>query len=208
MVLAAERQSNIEAEQNGGKPSKQSLEDLREAYKKAGNDFKAAETYELQYTLYPDSCNLNNLGVLYHNAGVYSKAVEFYELAIEESPTSHVTLSNLGHTSMLMGNYQKAEECLKKAHEIAPYHGITLIKLAELEEKQGKRTDAKQHKEEAYDILKKQWEKNTLDKVELRWFSSLTSELGYRDVYQQIKSSTSNSHADGLYNNDNLAKSI
>lgn len=109
---------------------------------------------------------------------------------------------------MLMGNYQKAEECLKKAHEIAPYYGITLIKLAELEEKQGKRTDAKQHKEEAYDILKKQWEKNTLDKVELGWFSSLASELGHRDVYQQIKSSTSNSHADGLYNNDNLAKSI
>lgn len=208
MVLAAERQSNIEAEQNGGKPSKQSLEDLREAYKNAGNDFKAAETYELQYTLYPDSCNLNNLGVLYHNAGVYSKAVEFFELAIEESPKSHVTLSNLGHTSMLMGNYQKAEECLKKAHEIAPYYGITLIKLAELEEKQGKRTDAKQHKEEAYDILKKQWEKNTLYKVELGWFSSLASELGHRDVYQQIKSSTSNSHADGLYNNDNLAKNI
>ena len=208
MVLAADRQSNIEAEQNGGKPSKQSLEDLREAYKNAGNDFKAAETYELQYTLYPDSCNLNNLGVLYHNAGVYSKAVEFFELAIEKSPRSHVTLSNLGHTSMLMGNYQKAEECLKKAYEIAPYYGITLIKLAKLEERQGKRTDAKQHKEEAYDILKKQWEKNTLDKVELGWFSSLASELGHRDVYQQIKSSTSNSHADGLYNNDNLAKSI
>ena len=134
--------------------------------------------------------------------------MEFFELAIEESPRSHVTLSNLGHTSMLMGNYQKAEECLKKAHEIAPYYGITLIKLAELEEKQGKRTDAKQHKEDAYDILKKQWEKNTLDKVELGWFSSLAGELGHRDVYQQIKSSTSNSHADGLYNNDNLAKSI
>lgn len=208
IVLAAERRSNIEAEQNGGKPSRQSLENLRDAYKKAGNNFKAAETYELQYTLYPDTCNLNNLGVLYHNAGVYFKAVEFYELAVEESPRNHVILSNIGHACTLMRNYQKAEECLKKAHEIAPYHGITLIKLAELEEKQGKRTEARQHKEEAYDILTKQWEKNTLDKVELGWFSSLASELGHRDVYLQIKSVTGNSHADELYNNDNLVKSI
>lgn len=42
------------------------------------------------------------------------KPVEFYELALEESPKSHVTLSNLGHTCMLMRNYQKAEECLRK----------------------------------------------------------------------------------------------
>ncbi len=208
MVLAAERKANIESEQNCGRPSQKTLEDLREAYKKADNDFKAAETYELQYTLYPESCNLNNLGVLYHNAGIYSKAVKFYELALEESPKSHITLSNLGHTCMLMRDYQKAEECLRKAHEIAPYHGITLIKLAELEERKGKNSESRLHKEEAYDILKKQWEKNTLGQVELGWFSSLASELGHRDIYQQIKSSTSNSHTDGLYNNENLTKSI
>lgn len=208
MVLAAERQSNIEAEQNGGKPSKRSLENLRKAYENAENDFKAAETYELQYNLYPESCNLNNIGVLYANAGVYSKAVEFYELALEKSPKSYVTLSNLGHTCMLKGDYQKSEEYLRKAHEIAPYHGITLIKLAELEEKLGKNTESRQHKKEAYDILKKQWEKNTLSKIELGWFKSLAYELGNRDVYEQIKSSISNSHTDELYNNDNLTKSI
>ena len=207
-VLAAERQSNIEAEQNGGRPSQHSLENLREAYEKAGNDFKAAETYELQYSLYPNSCNLNNIGVLYHNAGNYSKAVDFYELALEESPRSHVTLSNLGHTCMLMGNNQKAEECLIKAHEIAPFNGITLIKLAKLETKQGKRTEAKQHKEEAFEILKKQWEKNTLGKVELGWFSSLASELGHTDIYRQVKASSSSAHSEGLYNNENLTKSI
>lgn len=109
---------------------------------------------------------------------------------------------------MLMGNNQKAEECLKKAHDIAPFHGITLIKLAELETKQGKRSEAKRHKEEAYDILKKQWEKNTLGKVELGWFSSLASELGHHDVYRKVKDSARTSMSDGLYNNDNLTKSI
>ena len=109
---------------------------------------------------------------------------------------------------MLMRDNQTAEEFLRKAHEIAPYHGITLIKLAKLEERQGKKSESRQHKEKAFDILKKQWEKNTLGKVELGWFSSLANELGHRDVYQQIKSSVSSSHTEGLYNNENLTKSI
>jgi molecular chaperone DnaK (HSP70) len=204
MVLAAERKANIESEQNGGRPSQKTLEDLREAYKNAGNDFKAAETYELQYSMYPDSCNTNNIGVLYHNAGNYTKAIEFYNLALEESPRSHVTLSNLGHTYYLQGNIQKAEECLTKAHEIAPYHGITLIKLAQLEARQGKQQDARKHKEEAYEVLKKQWDKRTLSKVEQGWFSSLARELGHEDVYQQVKQNSSDSVNDHLYNIDNL----
>ena len=204
MVLAAERKANIESEQNGGRPSQKTLEDLREAYENAGNDFKAAETYELQYSMYPNSCNTNNIGVLYHNAGNYTKAVEFYNLALEESPRSYVTLSNLGHTYYLQGNIQKAEECLTKAHEIAPYHGITLIKLAQLEVRQGKQQDASKHKEEAYEVLKKQWDKRTLSKVEQGWFSSLARELGHEDVYQQVKQNSSDSVNNQLYNTDNL----
>lgn len=204
MVLAAERKANIESEQNGGRPSQKTLEDLREAYNKAGNDFKAAETYELQYSMYPESCNTNNIGVLYHNAGNYPKAIEFYKLALEESPRSHITLSNLGHTYYLQGDYQKAEECLTKAHEIAPYHGITLIKLAQLEARQGKHQEARGHKEEAYEVLKKQWDKHTLGKVEQGWFSSLALELGHNDVYQQVKQNSHDSSDEQLYNTDNL----
>lgn len=208
IVLAAERKANLESEQNGGKPSRQTLEDLREAYEKAGNSFKAAETYELQNSLYPGTCNLNNIGVLYHNTGNYSKAIEFYELELDKYPRSYITLSNLGHTYMQTGNLQKAEENLLKAHEIAPFHGITLIKLAQLEMKLGKREEARQHKEEAFDVLKKQWEKKTLGKVELGWFSSLALELGHRDIYNQVRESRINSSSEGLYNDENLATSV
>lgn len=204
VVLIAERKANIEAERNGGRPSKQSLEELREAYENAGNEFKAAETYDMQHTMYPGSCNLNNIAVLYHNSGNYDKAIEFYKLALEESPESYITLSNIGHTYYLKGDLRKAEEYLLKAHEIAPYHGITLIKLAKLEQRQGKITEAKQHKEQAYEVLKKQWDKRTLGKVERGWFSSLASELGHYDVYQQVKDSENASNADSIYNADNL----
>lgn len=204
IVLAAERKANIEAERNGGKPSQQSLEELREAYEKAGNNFKAAETYDMQYSMYPDSCNLNNIAVLYHNAGNYDKAIEFFKLDLEQSPNNHIVLSNLGHTYFLIGDMKKAEEYLKEAHDIAPYHGITLIKLAKLEERQRKTTEAKKHKEQAYEVLKKQWDKKTLNKVESGWFSSLALELGHLDVYQQIQNSDSFSDADKIYNAENL----
>ena len=203
-VLAAERKANLESEQNGGRPSQQTLEDLRIAYENAGNHFKAAETYELQHTMYPGSCNLNNIGVAYHNAGNYSKAIDFYKLALSESPRSHITLSNLGHTYYLIGDYQNAEECLTKAHEIAPFHGITLIKLSQLEERQGKNADARRHKEDAYDVLKKQWDNNTLGKIEAGWFSSLALELGHHDIYRQVKDSNRGTTKDNLYNVDNL----
>ena len=53
-ALKAERQANLEAEQNGGVPSKETLITLKQAYLKIGNDFKAAETLELQNELYPN----------------------------------------------------------------------------------------------------------------------------------------------------------
>ena len=50
-------------------PSKETLITLKQAYLKIGNDFKAAETLELQNELYPNVENLNSIGVLYHNSG-------------------------------------------------------------------------------------------------------------------------------------------
>ena len=86
IALKAERQANLESEQNNGVPSKETLEALRRAYEKAGNDFKAAETYELQSELYPSSVDFNSLGVLYHNAGETEKAIEYYERALQNNP--------------------------------------------------------------------------------------------------------------------------
>ena len=112
-----------------------------------------------------------------------------------------ITLSNLTNT----GLFKKANMA---ANNYKESQIDEQIKLAKLETKQGKRTEAKQHKEEAFEILKKQWEKNTLGKVELGWFSSLASELGHTDIYRQVKASLSSAHSEGLYNNENLTKSI
>jgi molecular chaperone DnaK len=83
IVLKAERQANIEAEQNGGKPTKQGLETLYKAYEKVGNDLRAAETLELLNELYPSIHNYNQIGVLYSSAGYDDKALEYYEKAYQ-----------------------------------------------------------------------------------------------------------------------------
>lgn len=45
VVFVAERQANLEALRNHGQPTRQSLVNLRNAYRKVGNSFMAAETY-------------------------------------------------------------------------------------------------------------------------------------------------------------------
>src|SRR5690606_19602773 len=85
IVLKAERQANLEAEQNGGKPTKQGLETLYKAYEKVGNNYRAAETLELLNELYPNVHNYNQISVLYNNAGYDEKALEFAEKAYQHN---------------------------------------------------------------------------------------------------------------------------
>ena len=204
-VLEAERNSNNEAYRNGGRPTVSSLSQLRRAYEDSGYTLRAAETYELQYDFYPDSVDLNNIGVLYHNSGVYGKAVDFYEKAVEKSPTNNVILSNLGHSSMLAGDLDKAYKSLMKAYELNPNHGITLIKLARCEAKRGNRDKEKEYKEKAYVIMEEAWNKGKLDNVEKGWFSSLASELGYYNVANEVNNSIKKAESKSAYNSDNLA---
>jgi len=86
IVLKAERQANLEAEQNNGTPTKQGLETLYKAYEKVGKDLRAAETLELLNELYPSVHNFNQIGVLYSSAGYDDKALEYYEKGYNSIP--------------------------------------------------------------------------------------------------------------------------
>jgi len=85
ITLQAERQANIEADLNNGKPTKSSLENLYRAYSKVGSVLKAAETLELLNELYPSVSNFNEIGVLYSNAGYDAKALKYYDLAYKNN---------------------------------------------------------------------------------------------------------------------------
>lgn len=203
IVLVAEREANIDAERNGGVPSRRGLENLREAYERAGNDFMAAETYEQQYELYPNSVDLNNIGVLYHNSGNYDKAQQFYELAYEKDPNNSIIVFNLGHT-IKDKDPERAKKLIEKSYRLNPSHCSALIELAGMEEAAGNRTHALELRQRAFDILNEKWKRNTLAAWQWSWFARVADELGKHSLASEIRQSKPKSESEVYFNPDNL----
>lgn len=205
IVLVAERQANLEAEQNNGTPTRNGLIRLRQAYEQAGNSFRAAETYELQTELYPCPDNYNAIGVLYSNAGMEDKAIEFYERAYENNPNSSCINFNLGH-SLMRRDPNRAKSLINKAYEKNPQDGATMITLARMERQAGNQTRARELENEAYDMLMKKWKAETLASHEYSWLSSLASDLGHRDIAFQVRQSQPGLEEDKYFNDENLVR--
>lgn len=203
LVLLAERQANLDAEKNGGVPSRAGLEKLRNAYEKAGNYFMAAETYEHQYELYPSSCNLNNIAVLYNNSGNIEKALQYYELAYEREPNNLVITFNFGST-LKNKDYERSKELIEKAYKMDSNHGPSLIELARFKATEGNYTAANELREKAFDIYNEKWKKNSLLSWEWGWFASVADELGRHSIASEIRHSKPRLESESYYNPDNL----
>ena len=205
IVLVAERQANLEAEQNHGTPTKDSLVKLRKAYLKAGNSFRAAETLELQTELYPSPDNYGELGVLFWNAGNVDKAVDYNERAYEHNPNSATANFNLGHS--LMGrDSEKAKKYLRRAYELNPTDGATMIMFARVEKMNGNKERAREIEQQAYELLLRKWKTDTLADYEYSWLSSIASDLGFREVAREVRQSKPENGQDRFYDDENLTR--
>ena len=204
-ALKAERQANLEAELNGGVPSKQTLIALRRAYDKAGHTFKAAETYELQNELYPEADMYNGIAVLYNNAGATDKAIEFYEKALEENPNHKYANANLGST-LKSRDPKKAKEYLQRAISVDPNHDIALIELGRIQKSEGDNVGAKEKFRKVYDMYLRQWKTNSLPTYAYGWFASVAEELGENEFAREIRRSTPGPQGESYYNPENLSK--
>ena len=203
IVLVAERQANLEAEQNHGTPTKNGLIKLRQAYEKAGNSFRAAETLELQTELYPSPDNYGKIAVLYWNSGNEEKAIEYNERAYQYNPNSSTVNFNLGH-SLMRKDPQRARQLINKAYEMNPADGATMITLARMERQAGNRERAKDLEEQAYDMLLRKWKADTLASHEYSWLSSLASDLGHPDIARQVRQSQPGLETEKYYDGENL----
>lgn len=202
-ALNAERQANLEAESSGGVPSKDTLQALRAAYLKAGQAFKAAETYELQNELYPDASQYNQIGVLYGNSGAVEKAIEFYEKALAENPNHEYAYANLG-SQLRSRDPQRAKGCLEKALSINPNKETALIELGRIQKAEGDNIGAKEKFQRAYDLFLREWKTNSLDSCACGWFASVAEELGQNDFAREIRRSTPGQQAESYYDSGNL----
>ncbi|MBP6234879.1 MAG: Hsp70 family protein [Saprospiraceae bacterium] len=203
IVLKAERQANIEAEQNNGKPTKQGLTNLYKAYELIGNDFRAAETLELLNELYPSISNYNEIGVLYSSAGYYEKALEFYELAFVNDKNS-TTAFNFAH-SLKSKNKEKFKEILEESLHLEPNMPHSLFELGRLLKRE-KDEKGNEMIKQAFDIWKKNYDTNSMSESDYSWLSSAADELGMKDFAQQVRQSTPTFKVTELYNSDNLTQ--
>ena len=203
IVLKAERQANIEAEQNNGKPTKQGLTNLYKAYELIGNDFRAAETLELLNELYPSVSNYNQIGVLYSSAGYTEKASEFYELAFENNKNS-TTAFNFAH-SLKSKNKEKFKEILEESLQLEPNKPHSLYELGKLLKKE-KDEKGNEMIKKAFDTWKKKYDTNSMSESDYSWLSSAADELGMKDFAQQVRQSKPTFKGEELYNSDNLTQ--
>lgn len=205
IVFMAERQANLEALHNNGQPTRQALVNLRRAYEKVGNSFRAAETYELQTELYPNADNYNQIGVLYANAGVKEKAIEFYERAIDANPDNQYAHTNLA-LQLKHRDYERYKSHIKRALELDSEHDIALIESGYIDKADGNLEEARVKLEKAYDMMMKQWKAGTLGDYGYSWLSSLAEELGHKEEARQVRASKRKIETEQHYNDDNLTR--
>ena len=201
IVLKAERQANLEAEQNGGKPTKQGLETLYKAYEKVGNDLRAAETLELLNELYPSVHNFNQIGVLYSSAGYDDKALEYYEKGYNSNKNA-TTAFNYAY-KLKDKDRAKFKEILEESLRLDPDKPHSLYELGRLLKK-GNNPEGEKMIEKAFEIWKRKFETNQMSESDYSWLSSAADDLGMRDFARQVRDSKPQFSGEKLYNSENL----
>jgi molecular chaperone DnaK (HSP70) len=201
IVLKAERQANLEAEQNGGKPTKQGLETLYKAYEKVGNEFRAAETLELLNELYPSVHNFNQIGVLYSSAGYDEKALEYYEKGYNSNKNA-TTAFNYAY-NLKDKDRAKFKEILEESLRLDPDKPHSLYELGRLLKKENN-PEGKKMIEKAFETWKRKFETNQMSESDYSWLSSAADDLGMRDFARQVRDSKPQFSGEKLYNSENL----
>lgn len=206
-ILKAQKESNIAANNNGGKPTRASLAALRKAYVDADQEHMAAETLEEEIKYYPNDNMYNYQGVLYHNSSNYHKAIQSFKKAIAANPNNAHAHSNLGHDYYLIGKYEEAETVLRKAIELKADNCIALITLGrvlEQKETEEAKSEAKGLYEQAFNIYNRLWKDTGLDDVDLGWFASAAEKVGKDDIARQVRNERKKKSSNRGYDTEKL----
>ena len=203
-ILKAERQTYVSADNNNGRPSKQSLINLRKAYLDADQDYQAAEAYERQIKYYPDNGLYNYIGVLYHNSGNYAKAIRYFKKTLEVDPNNVWAWSNLGHDLYIIGKNQEAKKCLERALEIKGDKTSALSVMGDIYRDQGDDEKAQEYYERCYNVFMRKWKNNDLDDVDYGWFENVARKLGRYDMAAKIANDRPTKAQSQNYNAENL----
>jgi len=202
VVAIAEKHFNIQAERNNGVPTKEGYENLYKAYRDNGFSLLAAQTLEELNDKYPSSNLLNEIGVLFSNAGDKHKALEYYEKAYSLNPQNSTIAFNLA-LQYKNEDYEKFETMVNKVLEMEPDDPEALLEKGRILNKKIKKS-GNDLIEKAFNTYKAKFDNNRLQDWEYSWFSSTASELGKYDMASMIRERQPKKEVDGLWNEKNL----
>lgn len=205
-IMDAQRKSYIEADKNGGVPTRQSLENLRKTYEDAEKNYNAAEVLEEELNYYPQSNRYNYLGVLYHNGGNYTKAIKFYKKAIKEDPNNSWPYSNLGHDYYIIGKYEEAKAMLDKAIELRAESTSAMIIYGRIMNEEGNKDEALNYYNQAYNILMRHYHSLELSDTDYGWLIDVAERLGKYDVAKEVEAARPKKSGNRGYNRENLVE--
>jgi Tfp pilus assembly protein PilF len=97
----------------------------------------------------------NNLGIMYSSIGAHQKALEYYELAIQSSPTFQMAYNNAAASLINMNREEEGITYLKKGLELDPKSTDSskiYYKLALISEKKGDDQNAEEQYREAITV--------------------------------------------------------
>ena len=203
-IIIAERHANSMAARNGGKPPKDALLALANAYEKANKDLLAAETLEQLVDLYPDSSKYNQIGRSYSQAGQMKKATEYYELAHNNSPENQTLVFNLAY-SLRQSDPVRYRELIEKAYRMNPNDPVTMIEWGDIKKEQGDE-EYKTLYQKAFDAYNKRYELNTLHDFEYSWFAHVAEKLGKHGLAHEIRASNTKQKGDSFFDPNNLIR--
>lgn len=204
-IFKAERQVNLSASKDKGKPSIDSLQALAYAYEEAGNYLQQAETLELLAELYPDKVNYNNIGLAYSNAGYNNKAIQYFEKDFNLNKNATIAF-NLGMQYQYIDS-EKYKKYIKEAHALDPNQTSALIELSEIlaDESPEKSLELL---EKAYKLLKKRFDENKMRPWDYSWLITCARVLGHHDFAELVKEAQPLKKHEGLFNEENLTKTV
>lgn len=115
---------------------------LASLYKQQGNYNEAIQAYEKITALEPSAEAFNNLGNLFFEEGILSKAIDAFERALSISPENAMILNNFGNALAGKGKFDQALESYDNALSIDPNHADAYNNIGNVYKFQGKLDEA------------------------------------------------------------------
>lgn len=199
-VEKAEAELSKQTTRNKGQTQEDQLYKLYLIYKEEGELLKAAEVAEDLYK-HHNRLSLNNIGLLYSDAGEREKAIHYYKQHLEKNQSATVWF-NLACEYQ----YKDSDEyvrCLENSLNIDPEHGLARYRLLKHQIATSPSDDLRNKLNELFIKWQNDYESGNYS-YHITWLISCAHATKNYDFARKLKKDNESQISDSLYNTNNL----